>query len=69
MHSMACFVFDRMTVTDEPVYMHTWDLLQKYMNVAVHFLVVIVTHNYKQGDGVKFYSINVTYVGKIWMKQ
>jgi hypothetical protein len=60
MHSMASFIFDFMTVTDEPVDMQTRDLVQKHMAVTVNFLVVFVTHNYKQGDGVKFCAINVT---------
>jgi len=60
MHSLACFVFDFMTVTDEPVDMHTSDLLQNYMTVAVNFLVVFITYNSKQGGGVKFCAINLT---------
>lgn len=60
MHSLACFVFDFMTVTDEPVDMHTSDVVQNYMTVAVNFLVVFITYNYKQGGSVKFCAINLT---------
>ena len=61
MHSMACFVCDCMTVTDEPVDLHTRDVVQKcYTTVAVNLLVVFITHNYKEGGGVKFSTIDVT---------
>jgi hypothetical protein len=52
MLSVACFFFDFMTVTtvtNEPVDLHTWDLVQKYMTAATNFIVVFIAHNYKQG--------------------